>query len=76
MITIKELYEMCKQQIAKGNGNLKIFISDDEEGNGYHGLYYGLEAFKTMDTANRKAIIKLIYEEDLSKTYKDYAILG
>lgn len=41
-LTINELLKLCQQQVKKGNGNKKIVISDDNEGNGYHGLFYGL----------------------------------
>ena len=40
-MTINKLAKLCQQQIQKGNGNKKIVISDDNEGNGYHGLFYG-----------------------------------
>lgn len=39
-LTINELLELCKQQVKKGNGDKKIVISDDNEGNSYHGLFY------------------------------------
>lgn len=44
--TVKELYNACKDQIKKGNGDKVIMISDDDEGNGYHYLYY---SFTTME---------------------------
>ena len=31
-------------EIKKGNGKRKIVISDDNEGNGYHGLFFGFTA--------------------------------
>lgn len=40
-MTINKLFKLCKEQIAKGNGNKFIVISDDNEGNGFHGLFYG-----------------------------------
>lgn len=41
-MTVKDLYNLCKLQIEKyGNGDKNIVISDDNEGNGYHGLFYG-----------------------------------
>ena len=40
-LTIKQLYELCRMEIATGNGNKHIVISDDSEGNGYQGLFYG-----------------------------------
>ena len=45
-ITIKELYEECKKQVEKGNGNKVIMLSDDDEGNGYHYCWY---LFSTPD---------------------------
>ena len=41
VITVKELMELCSEEISKGYGNRQIYISRDDEGNGYHGLYYG-----------------------------------
>ena len=39
-LTVKQLFECCKKQIALGNGDKHILISDDDEGNGYHTLFY------------------------------------
>ena len=44
-ITVKELYELCKDQIIKGNGSKVIMISQDDEGNGYHYLW---DAFSSV----------------------------
>lgn len=40
-ITVKQLYELCKIELNKGNGDLPIVIADDNEGNGFHGMFYG-----------------------------------
>ena len=40
-ITVNELFELCKKEIENGNGDKNIVISDDNEGNGFHGLFYG-----------------------------------
>lgn len=40
MVTVKELLELCKEQIAKGNGDKIIVLSNDDEGNGYHEMIY------------------------------------
>ena len=45
-ITIRELAVYCASEIANGNGDKKILLSNDDEGNGYHGLYY---AFSPLD---------------------------
>ena len=39
-LTVAELLEFCKKQVRAGNGEKKILISRDDEGNGYHGLFY------------------------------------
>ena len=38
--TIKQLFLLCKEEIENGNGDKKVYISADDEGNGYHKLYY------------------------------------
>ena len=40
-MTINDLLELCNEEIKKGNGNKTIFISRDDEGNGFHKLIYG-----------------------------------
>lgn len=66
-LTINDLYKLITKEMAKGNGNKKIVISDDNEGNGYHGLFYGF-------TTDEKTIKDLSLfcsvcdtEQDLSK---------
>ena len=62
---VKDLYELCKKEIDKGNGNKNIVISDDSEGNGYHGLFYGFtdakdfedDIYDSVTTSNDKTII-------------------
>lgn len=39
-LTVKDLLRKCEEEIANGNGDKNIVISDDNEGNGYHGLFY------------------------------------
>ena len=39
-ITVKELALACNDIIRKGYGDKVILLSNDDEGNGYHTLYY------------------------------------
>lgn len=39
-MTVNELMASCKEQIALGNGSKHILVSDDDEGNGFHTLFY------------------------------------
>lgn len=39
-LTVKQLAKFCLEQIKKGNGDKVIQITQDDEGNGYHTLFY------------------------------------
>lgn len=39
-ITVNTLYKLCRDEIKKGNKDKVIMISQDDEGNGYHYLWY------------------------------------
>ena len=41
-LTVNQLLKECLEQISKGNGEKRVFISTDDEGNGFHNLFYGL----------------------------------
>ena len=40
-LTIKDLKKICEQEIKNGFGDRYVLISNDDEGNGYHGLFFG-----------------------------------
>lgn len=48
-LTVKQLYSLCQDQIRKGRGDYKIMISDDDEGNGYHYLWYAFQTVKEYE---------------------------
>lgn len=70
-ITVKELEKFCKEQVKNGNGNKKIMLSDDEEGNGYHDLFFAF-------TPVTKDAVAYTFLHDCSEeeALKDYIILG
>lgn len=39
-MTINLLKELVDEQIKKGNGDKVIMTADDDEGNGYHYIFY------------------------------------
>ncbi len=51
-LTINDLFKLCRQEIAKGNGDRRIYTADDDEGNGYHGIYYAFTEFSQEDCEN------------------------
>lgn len=72
-VTIKRLYEYCKKRIENGEGDKKIIISDDNEGNGYHGLFYG---FTDMSKEYFDLVSDSTDAEKLSTAKKNLVILG
>ena len=79
-LTIKDLYKECEKEIKKGNANKTIMISQDDEGNGYHYLWYAFTPMEVMEEPiefNGK-IVECPFEyadEDIAKK-EDTIILG
>lgn len=62
--TVKELYKACKEQISKWNGNKVVYITDDDEGNGYHCIRYDFQDDydEIVETAN---VVEFHWDDDL-----------
>ena len=69
-ITVKQLKNFCDQQIKQGNGDKHILISADDEGNGFHTLFYGFTS-KPEDVESF-----LEYEHDGTHTVENAVLLG
>ena len=69
-ITVKQLYKDLKKRVEKGQGDYPIFISDDEEGNGFHGLFYTTTCAEDEDEKTKKYLqeincdIRVVKEKD------------
>lgn len=48
-MTVKQLLKLCQEEVKKGNGDKFIVIADDNEGNGYHGMFYGFTDAMEME---------------------------
>lgn len=48
-MTLKEYHELLGNLIKRGHGNLKIIYAVDDEGNGYHDVFFGPSVFKVED---------------------------
>ena len=73
MLTINDLAELVNEEIKKGNGTKKIMLSDDDEGNGYHGLYFAFTPTDKIFSGSFPPSLPYgVNKEDL----KDYIILG
>ena len=71
-MTVNKLYEIVSRQIRLGNGDKKVVISNDDEGNGFHYLLFGF-------TTNKELVYEILsstYCDDMLKDYKNIVILG
>lgn len=66
-MTVKKLLHYCQEQVKNGNGNKKIVIADDNEGNGFHGLFYAFTEIKDSDKDYYEKCIYDSREKDLDK---------
>ena len=41
-LTVLNLFKLLEEEVRNGNGNKVIVVADDNEGNSYHGLFYGI----------------------------------
>lgn len=41
-VTVKEMYQALGKAIKEGHGNRYLVCGDDNEGNGYHGVFFHL----------------------------------
>lgn len=73
MLTINDLAELANEEIKKGNGTKKIMLSDDDEGNGYHGLYFAFTPTEKIFSGSYP--LSLPYGVK-SEELKDYVVLG
>ena len=47
-LTVKQLLEFCKKEVAKGNGDKVILLPDDDEGNGFHYCWYAFTSVEEL----------------------------
>ena len=53
ILTVNQLCELCEEMKSKGNGNKKVYISSDDEGNYFHPLLYAF-SYSEEDLKNYK----------------------
>ena len=73
-MTVHKLFLELMDLVTKGQGNKKVVVADDNEGNGYHGIYYSV----TSDPKEVKENIEAsngLYDSQ-TENYKDIVIIG
>ncbi len=48
-LTVDELYSILRCERIKGNGEKKILLTTDDEGNGCHELFFGISPIDGFD---------------------------
>ena len=67
-LKVSELLKICKKAVDCGLGDKYVFISQDDEGNGFHALFYPF----TTGVEHYADLFYQVNEEDL----EDIIILG
>ena len=76
-MTINELHRDLEKLIKAGYGNKKILISQDDEGNGYHQLWYSVTTdIKQFGFGEGWAAGMLPYDLSPEEVEHNYVILG
>lgn len=71
-MTVKQLFESCKNLCKGGFGDRKIIISGDDEGNEFHELFYGF----SQGTKGKEISYGLPFGVTAEKFDKEYILLG
>lgn len=71
-MTVEQLFLELKELVDKGQGNKKVILSDDTEGNGFHGCYYSV----TSDPKDVKENAEGCIYESQTEDYNDLVIIG
>lgn len=75
-ITVKELRDLLNKSVKAGLGDLQIVISDDNEGNGFHGLFYGITILTKTTSEEDKAYYRDLIHDSCTDNLDDIAFLG
>lgn len=75
-LTVKELFGECAKQIKLGNGDKTIMISDDDEGNGYHYLWYSFTSIKEFEKPVEGYQFTFDYADETVAKKEDTIVLG
>lgn len=73
-ITVSRLLELCKMAQKRGLANKKILISNDDEVNGYHELFFDITEIKEDDFKGYSYVLP--YGVSAERAAKEYVILG
>lgn len=78
-LKVKDVYEIMRHEIREGRGDYAVLVTDDDEANGYHYLWFGAqpitEAEKPIEY-NGRTIDCTIYTSDNVTSHDKHIIIG
>lgn len=75
-ITVKELRDRLDKHVRAGHGDRQIVISDDNEGNGFHGLFYEITIINKTASKEDQEYYKNLIHDSCTDNLDDIAFLG
>lgn len=75
-LTVEQLALHLIQHVKLGNGNKKILLSGDDEGNSYHYLFFGLTPAKEFEFTHPAMSCTLPFGLAPNEAERDYMVLG
>lgn len=75
-LNINDLHKYCEKEMLKGHGDYVVFVTDDEEGNGYHALWFIGETAEDMTKENRKYCEEINHDVSILKNKKKAIYIG
>ena len=74
-MTVIQLLKLCQEEVKNGNGDYSIMISNDDEGNGYHYLWYSFTKAKDLLEDDETSILDYNIDQTIAPINKTI-ILG
>jgi hypothetical protein len=75
-VTVNQLLKNLQELKKKGYGDAQIFITDDEECNGYHAMWYVGEAAGEMPASRRRDCEELNCDKSILDDTKMAVYMG
>ena len=75
-ITVKELRDRLDKYVRAGLGDRQIVISDDNEGNGFHGLFYETTIINETASKEDQEYYKNLIHDSCTDNLDDIVFLG
>ena len=73
-MTVEKLFNELKELVKKGQGDKKIIVADDQEGNSYHSCYYSV----VVDPEEVKELVEASngVDDRVITDYTKFVIIG